>query len=450
MVSKKHSLLLFFLLLTAQNYAQELITYVTLNKSEAYIGEPVQMSISVYSSTWFTSGINIGNIQVEGALTTYFRSVTQSKQFSGKNFAGVEFIYNLFPTKAGEVTIPAMPIHVESPKPGGYQGIKHTIHTKVKKLTVKDIPLGYDPNNWLVSRSLNVSEKWNTSLKKIKVGDVLQRTITRSAAGTLAEFIPEVRWDSVAGVSIYPKRPTIHTNKSKTSVSSDREESVNYLFEKEGDITLPKIEFVYWNYITNQFYKKVIDSINIHVAANPDLKMLATMKKKLSEASEAENAPADKPFLILGMTVKQFIKVLLLTLLGLWLLFIAIKWLVKYFQKRHQTYVHSELFAFHKVTQALHKKDVTSFFSLIPQWVQKLALEKDTFDYFIAHYGTQNFITAYNNLKSAKFNTAKTQISYAVLLKELKLSRENYIKQKNNAKVKQKINVSMDWLNPKS
>src|SRR5690606_34578512 len=103
------------------------------------------------------------------------------------------------------------------------------------------------------------------------VGDVLQRTIVRSAGGTLSEFIPAQSWDSVPGVSIYPTRPKVETTKTKTYVSAKRTEAVNYLFEKEGEIVLPKIEFVYWNYNTKKSYKKVIDSTVIQVAPNADL-----------------------------------------------------------------------------------------------------------------------------------------------------------------------------------
>ena len=56
-----------------------------------------------------------------------------------------------FPTQEGVLKIPVLEIHVESPKDGGYKGIKRTTKTKIKNLTVKNIPLGYDPQNWLVA-----------------------------------------------------------------------------------------------------------------------------------------------------------------------------------------------------------------------------------------------------------------------------------------------------------
>ena len=77
--------LVLFLLVGFMGMAQKhLITDVRLNKSTVYVGEPVEVSVSVYSSTWFTKGVNPGNIKVNDAFTVYFRSLSNSKQINGQ------------------------------------------------------------------------------------------------------------------------------------------------------------------------------------------------------------------------------------------------------------------------------------------------------------------------------------------------------------------------------
>ncbi|MGY0393380.1 BatD family protein [Bizionia sp. KMM 8389] len=446
MVGKLKYIIFFLVAISAQSYGQQLISYVSVNHNSAYIGQPVQMTVSVYTNTWFTSGVDVGNIQVEGALTVYFRSVSNSKEFSGKRFSGVDFIYNLFPTKAGELTIPELTIHVESPKTGGYKGIKHVIHTKPKKIMVSDIPVGYDPNNWLVSSSLNINENWNTTLKDVKVGDVLQRTITRSAAGTLSEFIPEIVWDSVPGVSIYKTRPRTNTTKSKTAVSAKRVEMVNYLFEKEGEVVLPKIEFVYWNYYTKKFYKKVIDSTVVQVAPNDDLEMLASIKKQLEASTKEPEVAEDKPFLILGITPKRFVIYLVLLVLASYVLFRLLKWLIPYSKKSYTAYIHSERYMFSKVSHALKKKHAEEFIKLLTQWMLLLDLETQSFDYFIKVYGTDNLKTEYNKLLSNMYQNNTNSVSNSsALLEALKASRARYFKV---LEARDKPKLDSDWLNP--
>ncbi len=426
--------------------AQSLISYTYLNHETAYIGQPVQLTVSVYTNTWFTTGVDVGNIQVEGALTVYFRSVSNHKTFSGKSYSGVDFIYNLFPTKPGDITIPELTIHVESPKPGGYQGIKHVVKTKPKILKVTDIPIGFDPNNWLVSSSLNISETWNTPLNNVKVGDVLQRTIVRSAGGTLSEFIPAQSWDSVPGVSIYPTRPKVETTKTKTYVSSKRTETVNYLFEKEGEVVLPKIEFVYWNYNTKKSYKKVIDSTVIQVAPNADLDMLATIKKQLEQEQEQAEAVEDKPFLIFGMSPKRFLLVLVLGLLALYIAIKLTVWLVKTTKKAYHNYIHSERYLFQKVLRGLRKKDVHDFYVRLNVWVLHLDLKEHHFDYFLKTYGTTDLKKSYQQLNVDLFEKATKQgTDYHSILVGLKASRKNYF---NQQKADKTLTLDANWLNP--
>ena len=436
------------LLISFSGISQNLISYVTVYPDNAYIGQPVQLKVSVFTTTWFTSGIDVGNIQVDGALTVYFRSLSNSREFNGKKYAGVDFYYNVFPTNAGEITIPVLEIQVESPKEGGYKGIKHTIKTKPKTITVKGVPLGYDPNNWLVARSLNVSEKWSTPLTNVKVGDVIQRTITRSAGGTLAEFFPKTTWDSIVGVSNYPMRPKVNTHKSKTAVSATRIETVNYLFEKEGEITIPSIEYLYYNSSNKKFYRKQTDSITITVKPNADLAMLASIKKSLQkEKEEVLEEELDRPFLILGMTPKEFFKYLVLVLIGGFILLNIFKKLWKILVQQQKRRLQSEAYSFKKVTAAIQKKDFNEFLKQVNSWLLKLNKKSILFNDFVEKYGSNDLKEVLDKMNEAYFKNQSScdESSFRKLNKALKSSRKNYLLQQKKSV---KDNGKNNWLNP--
>ncbi len=438
------------MLLACSVSAQNLMSYVTVNHDEAYIGQPIQMTVSVYTSTWFTSGVDVGNIQIEGALTVYFRSVSNRKTFSGKAYSGVDFIYNVFPTQEGTITIQPLAIDVESPASGGYKGIKHTIHTKPKTITVKPVPLGYNPNNWLVSSNLTVHEHWSKPPTKVKVGDVLQRTITRSAGGTTGEFIPAVIWDSISGVSIYPKRPGVNTNKTKTYISASRTDAANYLFEKEGQVTLPRIEFVYWNYGNRQFYKKVIDSVTIDVAPNPDLNMLAGIKKQL-EAEITAVPEEDKPFLIFGLTVQRFVELLLLCLIALYLLYKLVPWGIRKIKHHNQVYHASEAYAFKQLEQALGQSNAYKTLGRLKVWLIKLNPEIPSMAAFISAYGSDVLQSNFNALESQVSGANSGSFNASTFKSELKQARERYVSQHKKMDAKNtKQNENDAWLNPVS
>jgi hypothetical protein len=445
---KKLKLTIAFLLLSLAGFSQNIISYVTVNTNDAYIGEPVQLIVSVYTSTWFTSGIDLGNIKVDGALTVFFRSVSNTKQFSGKNHAGVNFYYNVFPTDEGTITIPSLSINIESPKPGGYKGIKRTVKTKPKSFNVKAIPFGYDPNQWLVASSLNIREKWSVQLNDIKVGDVIQRTINRSAGGTLSEFIPATIWDSIPGVSLYPKRASVTTNKSKTGVSSTRTETVNYLFEKEGQVVIPSRDYVYWNSRTKKFYKKQLDSITIAVKPNADLQMLASIKKSLQQANTEELEVEEKPFLVFGMTPKEVLKYLIFSILGFYVLFRISKRTIKFYKKRHKAYLESEPYVFKKVKKAIENKDMILFSNACNSWLLKLGAKDMNLQKFIKTYGTKKLTIIIDQMNEATYKEHKTidKMSFTLLLRELKKARKDFFKRQKQPDNSKQINRT--WLNP--
>src|SRR6056300_1487870 len=89
-------------------WSQVVFSEVTVNKSSVYVGEPIELNIGIYTSTWFTKGVDIGNIKVNGAYSVNFRSLSTSRKIKGKNYAGVQFIYNVFPFENQDIVIPSL------------------------------------------------------------------------------------------------------------------------------------------------------------------------------------------------------------------------------------------------------------------------------------------------------------------------------------------------------
>lgn len=225
---------------------------------------------------------------------------------------------------------------------------------------------------------MNVQETWSAPLSDVKVGDLIQRTITRSAGGTLSEFIPETSWDSIAGVSTYPRRAKVKTNKTKTSVYSSRVETVNYLFEQDGEFTLPTIKYMYLNSLNNTFYEKQIDSIVISVKPNADLAMLASIKKSLQKEKNEEEVAEDKAFIIFCYTPLAFAKYVIIGLVVLFIFYHIFKRCITLVQSKHKAYLSSESYAFKKVKNAIKKQDYSSFITSSQSWLRYIDAENNS------------------------------------------------------------------------
>lgn len=450
MVIKKYILIIFICLGSTNVFAQRLIGYVSTNMNSAYVGQPVELTVSVYTSTWFTAGIDIGNIQIEGAFSVYFRSVTSTKEFQGKNHAGVEFLYNIYPNKAGELEIPELSIHVVSPKPDDYKGIPQIIKTQSKTIKINDVPLGQNPNKWLVTTNLNVTQNWSTRINSLKVGDVIKRTITQNVSNTVSEFIPPINWDSIQGVSNYVGRASVQTNKSKTNVSGKRIETIQYLFEEAGEVLIPKIEFNYWNPRTKKYHQKVIPERKLVIAENDNLEMLLSAKEKLkAETISINEEDESDQFLIFGMTIRQLFKWLLFILIGFLIIIKFYKYFRRIYLKKKKRYVQSELKAFKNILKSIDSKSNVGIINNSHIWLLKLDIINKNMDSYIFNFGTEtlkNEIEIVRNMFYSK-NSSSSTIDYRILKKEIINSRKNYFKTyrvKNNAN---KI-ISLNWLNP--
>lgn len=378
---------LFFLVVTLFTlngaYAQRLWTSVKVNKSAVYIGQPVEVSIEAYTSTWFTSGIDPGNIQVDGAFTQYFRPVSKSIRMDGKTYAGVELIYQVFPYENDELVFPSIAITVESPPEGGYKGVQHVLNTEEKRIRIKPIPSDFSRDQWLVATGLTIADNWSTASDKVKTGDVVTRTVTRTVYGTVPELIPPLEWDSISGLAMYPARSSIRKFDTKTSVYATRTESVRYLFTEEGNVTIPA-EVIYWFHASQEkLYKKTLSERNFTVEPNPNLGIVASIQDSLDALARAEmvtETAEDGPVTILGLPWTQFLTVCVAGLGVLWVLVVLIRWLIKKEKARRIAYKNSEKYAFDQFKDALKRDSGNETVNRLYRWLDHLGLDEPTVD----------------------------------------------------------------------
>jgi hypothetical protein len=423
-----------------------LYSEVTIDRSKVYVGEPVEVSIGIYTTTWFTKGVNFGNVKVNGAFTVYFRSLSSSKNINGKRYSGVVAIYNVFPYDNKDLEFPSLELSVETPNDGDSKGVNRTIKTRARKIAVKNVPNNYDRDQWLVSSGVTVNESWQGDLKNVKVGDVIQRRISRIAYRTVSELIPPIKWDSIEAVSLYPTRADINSKKTKTSISASRSEGVRYLFEKEGTVILPEITVTWWNPRQNKLFKRTLKSRTVEVLPNPNLGMLETVRDSLQVAQQdlKEEDSEDIEKKIFGLSIKDFLSYLLIALITLYALYRFFKWLLiskgllENWRRKKEAYLQSEKFYFKIFVSEVSKKDEKARLNALYNWIDRLELAEPTLEYFALHYGSDEFVTYLSKVKDLKEFDPKRQLHL------IKKARQNYLSKSGDSHMK----PSQDWINP--
>lgn len=412
-------------LFTRPLVSQELWSEVTLNKSSVYVGEPVEVTITVYTSTWFTRGIDPGNIKVEGAFTTFFRPVSTSFAKDGINYAGVRLIYNVFPYSEKDILFPSLDISVETPPEGDFKGVAHVIKSSAKQIRVTPVPPGFDRDEWLVTTSLGISDNWQGNLQHVKVGDVLVRRITRTAQGTVSELIPPIRWDSVGDVGMYQARSSVQNNKAKTAISAVRTETMRFLFEKEGEVTIPEMVFSWYDPVRKQLYKRTLNEVTIRVQPNPNLGVLASVRDSLmmEQSLEMQDAGEKVPFTIMGLSPERFALGLLLALLLLIVIVRIMRRVIKWERARRKRFRNSEAFYFRQYTKSAGKESAGETLRNLYRWIDALHLPEPTLWYVSHTYGS-------GKLRRAVWKTEQGNLSYEAVagsyVKEWRAARNRY------------------------
>ncbi|MDI3319387.1 BatD family protein [Pinibacter soli] len=331
--------------------AQDCFARVELNKHSVYVQEPFRVTIRVLTKTWYTAPLDFDNIQIPSAFILPFDR-TQSGMFTvgDKQYAGLEFYFIVFPYKAGTFTIPPIHIGATTPPEGSSESKKVTLATAPQKIIVRDVPASLKTDNWFVAKGVNISERWNKSLRDVKVGDVIVRTITIDASGTLPQFIPEVAKEKPDWASIYPDDAELQDTRNENDANGRRIESITYLLEKAGDFQIPPVKVTWWNPNNSRKYEKSTVSVSIHVKENPNLGILTTLKDSLKTTQKIAKPPEKKkgPYLIYGIPWYWFSLYALVAIAVLYVVVRLIISIVKWATQKRRNYLNSEQHWFNK------------------------------------------------------------------------------------------------------
>ncbi len=360
------------LLVVLDLQAQNVDAFVTasVSRSEVVLEQPVKIKITAYSSTWFASPLSIDNLQVEGAFIQSFKQTLSSiKYVDKKKYASLEFYYILFPYRDGDLVFPELVISVSIPPEGDYKGKPVTLKTKPVVITVNPVPQGGDPDRWLVASDVRISEAWSQTTSLVLVGDVLERTISISAKGTLPTFIDEPEIGEVDFATIYTSEPRFVDERDNQQTNGRREDSYSYLIEQEGTFKLPEVEVSWWNPYAGRYYKRVLPEVEVVVRENPDLASLEALKDSLYALSQPllfEDDSEPEAFNWKKWIIRA--GALLIILLAGWMLARVAIWISGWWRKRKRQYIESEGYWYRKI---LRQSDARGLINQLYQWLDR-------------------------------------------------------------------------------
>ncbi|OHX67077.1 BatD family protein [Flammeovirga pacifica] len=457
---KKYIITIVCLLLGVSVWAQEratLFTTTTVNKKQVMVGEPFKVKLSIYTTTWFTKGLNFEDFQLPNALMVKDgRAIPNSMQIGKYKYAGVQQTYWVFPFSAGDNTFPSLTLEVETPDPGDYKGKKRTLKTKEKTIKVVPPPLGENPKEWLVSTNVRVKDTWNKDLSKVKVGDVLKRTITITAGNTLGPLIPIRTFDSLSWAGIYPESPTnSNYNNNEGYISGTQRQVITYLVQEAGTYTIPGIHVKYYHPYQKKSKEVHSKEHQIKVEENPNLSMLASLQDSLNKLNQIEEPKEVSPEKSWTDYVPESWREILIGLIILLLIYRyrpdqKINHII---QKKKATFSYKEGVIFDSLLSSIRKKKIDNILQHFNMWInilpnQSVSNYKQTlFDRLMSN----QLSDLIDEVAEEKYKNGQDIISDDLkqrLSKQLKWDRKILLKIDKKESWKEQKTKELDDLNP--
>lgn len=415
----------------------EAFARVSVSPRQGIVRQPYKVTIEVYSSTWFTSGLQFSNFVMEDAFIIPFtRTLSSISYINNKKYSTLSFYYLVFPYTEGELYIPEIELTANIPPVGEYKGVDRILKTKKQRIVVNPIPNNKDKSIDLVAQSASIKESWDKPLTDLKVGDVVVRQITLNVRGTLPSLISPLTIEEPEFVSLYAKDAVLKDKRDNNSVNGQRIETYSYLFEKEGELIIPEQEIVWCNPSNLKTYKRVLPEKKLVIAPNPDLALLQSLKDSL----DAINAP--------DLTVETqenypWKRVLEIGLFSLMVLFIVYKMTRREVSRaidRRHAYLNSEAFYYKKINKAIAQKEMTVILNSIYNWLD-----------FTRQPGQPTSVSAYLNssdLRSFQLLNDKNKQSDYVLDKQEVTWMKGLVVRLRTAVTEMSLDDKSDGLNP--
>jgi len=363
--------------LKAENKPANLWASVQFNKRSVVVGEPVLVTITVYTSTWFTSPPKFSEIQVPNAIMVEYQQRTGSmrKIIGNKSYPAIEKKYLVYPLKEGENNLPSLTIVTESPPEGDYKGKRRVIESPVRTFRVDPPPVGVTMEPWLTAKDVKLSERWDKSLENLKQGDVLERRITIEAFGALVALIPPLEMDESSFGKLYSRKPELSNIQNQSSFTGTRTEIWTYLMESVGTYTIPGLTVSWYDPGSEKVDSSEIGAREITIAANPNMDFLLSMQDSLQAMLESGEEPVKEPFQWMGLNWWQLTVALLTLFIILYLLYILIRHISTAEREKKITAMDSEEHYFEEFLKVCSQGDPSQVMSALHSWYDRFRVD---------------------------------------------------------------------------
>ena len=226
-------------------------------------GGTVRLTLDVMTSTWFVQPPQLPALTLPGVLVTPPGGQARivRGEADGVALNGLQYVYVLSPTQAGEFTIPALTVTA------GLGQASAPLTASSAPLTLR---VGAAAGTGVVAQTLHATQSFTPSAQPLPQGGRIRRSVTLRADGAQAMLIPPTVFGDIAGLRRYPREAEVRnlTDGHGGFNGGERTDSVDYVAERAGTVTLPPLN-VQWRDAAGQPRTLTLAGASFEVTAAP-------------------------------------------------------------------------------------------------------------------------------------------------------------------------------------
>lgn len=239
--------------------AEPVVVRTQVIPAEVWVGQRAILQIQVLGRDGWATIKHLGDIDVPGiqVLHTESQGIRLQETISGTNYIGQEYTLNLYPHRAGTITLPEFQQEV-TVKTWGAQPPETTqiVTIPATSFHVKRPP-GTTDIKYLVSTSnLTAVQTWTPETQEARVGDALKRSVRLEAVEVSGMAFAPLPASDIEGLKAYRREPVVKDQLNRGSLRGQREETVTYICERAGSFEIPELVIPWWD-IEAQALKRI-------------------------------------------------------------------------------------------------------------------------------------------------------------------------------------------------
>ena len=262
--------MILFLLLAHRVLADVAPVTIRVPEPEAWIGQRLSLHVELSAPGSFTGSASFELPQLPGTLLMKIGNpVVSSETIDGKSWFVQSHEFALFSQKAGTLEVPPFPVRFERQE--SFTGPSVAVETRTPATTVQiQRPPGSEAIGFLITtESLELTESWDPDPGPSQVGAIFKRTITQRAPNITGMALAPAPGGAPDGFRVYPGEAATKDQLERGDFLGERRETITYLVQQPGTLTLPAITYAWWNPTTRTLESKTLPAVTFDVAAPP-------------------------------------------------------------------------------------------------------------------------------------------------------------------------------------